>query len=65
MDSNRVSNDDDPARRVNRWSVHKPLLAVIAAQLVALAATMVYLNSGVPEQATAQLETRANVAAER
>jgi hypothetical protein len=65
MDSNRVSKGDDPARRFNRWTVHKPLLAVMAAQLVALAAAMVYLNSGVPEQATAQLETGANVAAER
>jgi len=65
MDPNRASQRKAPARRPNRWNEHKPLVLIIAAQLVALAATLVYLNSDFAAASVARVDSDARIAAGR
>jgi len=65
MDPNRASQRKAPARRPNRWNEHKPLVVIIVAQLVALAAAMAYLNSDLAAASAARLGSDARIAAGR
>ena len=64
MDPKRASQRKAPARRPNRWNEHKPLVVIIVAQLLALAATMAYLNSDFAAS-TARADSDARIAAGR
>ncbi len=65
MDPNRASQRKAPAWRPNRWNEHKPLVVIIVAQLVALAATLVYLNSDFAAASVARVDSDARIAAGR
>ena len=65
MDLNRASQRKSPERRPNRWNEHKPLVLIIVAQLVALAATMAYLNSDFAAASVARVDSDAHIAAGR